>query len=65
MLKYNIVCCLRDNIIPSIVIDIFSTMILSYSYYLQLTLGAVNGVIGHDRMVVGFTTTCAIKSYHH
>jgi hypothetical protein len=20
---------------------------------------------GHDRMVVGFTTTCAISAYHH
>ena len=20
---------------------------------------------GHDRMVVGFTTSCAIKAYHH
>ena len=20
---------------------------------------------GHDRMVIGFTTTCAISAYHH
>jgi len=23
------------------------------------------GCHGHDRMVVGFTTTCAIGAYHH
>jgi len=23
------------------------------------------GYHDHDRMVVGFTTTCAISSYHH
>ena len=23
------------------------------------------GCLGHDRMVVGFTTTCAISAYHH
>jgi hypothetical protein len=25
----------------------------------------VRGHRGHDRMVVGFTTTCAINAYHH
>ena len=29
---------------------------------LQLHIG---GRRGHDRMVVGFTTTCAISTYHH
>jgi hypothetical protein len=23
------------------------------------------GCCGHDRMIVGFTTTCAISAYHH
>jgi len=25
----------------------------------------VGGRCGHDRKVVGFTTTCAISAYHH
>jgi hypothetical protein len=25
----------------------------------------VRGCRGHDHMVVGFTTTCAISAYHH
>jgi hypothetical protein len=25
----------------------------------------INGHCGRDRMVVGFTTTCAISAYHH
>jgi bacterioferritin-associated ferredoxin len=25
----------------------------------------IGGCRGHDRMVVGFTTTCAISVYHH
>jgi hypothetical protein len=26
---------------------------------------AIRGRRGHDHMVVGFTTTCAIRAYHH
>jgi hypothetical protein len=26
---------------------------------------SISGRRGHDRMVVGFTTTCAISAYHH
>ena len=26
---------------------------------------STRGNHGHDRMVVGFTTTCAISTYHH
>ena len=25
----------------------------------------VGAVVGRDRMVVGFTTTCAVSAYHH
>ena len=31
-------------------------------YYIMLNSG---GCYGHERMVVGFTTTCAISAYHH
>ena len=31
-------------------------------FILHLTIGSVDG---RDRMVVGFTTTCAIRAYRH
>jgi len=32
-----------------------------YSYNIHF----VGGRCGHDRIVAGFTTTCAISAYHH
>ena len=28
-------------------------------------LQILNGRLGHDRIIVGFITTCAISAYHH
>jgi hypothetical protein len=36
-----------------------------YQYILLPLLELWQGHRDHDRMVVGFTTTCAIKVYHH
>ena len=36
-----------------------ATTIFVRSYY------GMRGCHGHDRMAVGFTTTCAISAYHH
>jgi hypothetical protein len=34
------------------------------NHFLRMT-EEEGGHRGHDRMVVGFTTTCAIRAYHH
>jgi hypothetical protein len=34
-------------------------------YLFQVHLYLLGGCCGRDRMVVGFTTTCAISAYHH
>jgi hypothetical protein len=36
--------------------------VLFVEYRLSLLL---RGCRGHDRLIVGFTTTCAISVYHH
>jgi len=37
-----------------------------YSLYLfEIIFYAWRGSLGRDRMLVGFTTTCAISAYHH
>ena len=42
-------------------------LLIGVSRLIDKLFGAcqVQGYCGHDRMVVGFTTTCAISSYHH
>jgi len=40
-------------------------MILDEVKVTMLTLMLCEGCRGHDRMVVGFTTTCAMMSCHH
>jgi hypothetical protein len=43
---------------------------LIYSVFLEMSFHnqsfeLMRGRIGHDRMIVGFTTTCEISAYHH
>jgi hypothetical protein len=33
--------------------------------YIKLLNNSIWGCRGRDRLVVGFTTTCAISAYHH
>jgi hypothetical protein len=33
-------------------------------YHLQSNLYSTEGRCGHDRMIIGFTTTYAISAYH-
>jgi hypothetical protein len=35
------------------------------TWYPPVTLVTTRGCRDHDRMIVGFTTTCAISVYHH
>jgi hypothetical protein len=38
---------------------------LSFQYFKKSETLQYRGCRGRDRMVVGFTTTCAISTYHH
>jgi len=37
----------------------------SYIKQMEIYLKQTRGCRGRDRMVVGFTTTCTISSFHH
>jgi hypothetical protein len=36
-----------------------------FAVLVRTILSLIRGRRGRDRMVVGFTTTCAISAYHH
>jgi hypothetical protein len=55
-MKYENVFCLCVN----------SEYFLSWSYtHIHKRRFVLLAYHGRDRMVVGFTTTCAIRAYHH
>ena len=37
----------------------------NFSFYIPQSRLILRGLYNCDRMVVGFTTTCAISAYHH
>ena len=41
-------------------LEITDKIVITYFMYICYL-----GLLGHDRMVVGFTTTYAISAYHH
>ena len=41
------------------------TMYYQYRVVVTIYMYIYWGLHGHDRMVVAFTTTCAISAYHH